>query len=47
MSAFLSPPRLIQTILSAMLMALIWPVILTPPASIFRSLAPAAAETFD
>jgi hypothetical protein len=43
MSAFVSPPRLIQTILGAMLMALIWPVILTPPAAIYRSLAPAAA----
>ena len=44
MSAFVSPPRLIQTILGAMLMALIWPVFLTPPAAIYRSLAPPPPE---
>jgi hypothetical protein len=39
LAAFLQPARLAQVVLSGLLTALIWPVILTPPAAIYRSLA--------
>jgi hypothetical protein len=38
LKAFLAPARLVQVVLSSILTALIWPVILTPPAAIYRSL---------
>jgi hypothetical protein len=42
LQAFLAPTRLVQIVFSSILMALVWPVVLTPPATIYRSLASAA-----
>ena len=39
--AYFTPYRMIQTVLSAGVSALVWPVLFTPPVAIYRSLAPA------
>ncbi|HEY5070815.1 MAG TPA: hypothetical protein VII63_02175 [Caulobacteraceae bacterium] len=44
LAAFVSPARLIQVVLSGVLTALIWPVVMTPPAAIYRALAPAPIQ---
>ena len=41
--AWLSPAKLAQTVLGAVLSALVWPLMLTPAAAIYRSLAPGAS----
>jgi len=40
---YFSPARLAQTVLNAGVSALIWPLIFTPPAAIYRALSPSAA----
>jgi hypothetical protein len=40
---YFSPARLAQTVLNAGVSALIWPLIFTPPAAIYRALSPTAA----
>jgi ABC-type multidrug transport system fused ATPase/permease subunit len=42
LAAYFSPTRIVQTVLGAGVSALIWPLMLTPPAAIYRSLVPAA-----
>ena len=39
---YFAPARLAQTVLNAGVSALIWPLIFTPPAAIYRALAPSA-----
>jgi hypothetical protein len=43
LGAYFTPARIAETVLSAGISALIWPVALTPPTAIYRRLAPAAA----
>jgi hypothetical protein len=45
--AYFTPARLAQTALTACVTALVWPVALTPPTAIYRSLAPAGAAAAD
>jgi hypothetical protein len=45
-ASFFTPLRLIAALFSAFVTALIWPVILTPSARIYRSLKPAAPPRF-
>ncbi len=44
LAAYLAPTMLVQTVLQAALMALLLPVALTPPAAIYRVLAPGYAR---
>jgi hypothetical protein len=46
LAGFFTPLRLIAALFSAFVTALIWPVILTPSARIYRSLKPAARPRF-
>jgi hypothetical protein len=45
--AYFTPYRMIQTVLSAGVSALVWPVLFTPPVAIYRSLAPAGLTAAD
>jgi hypothetical protein len=46
LAAYFSPARLAQTVLNAGVSALIWPLIFTPPAAVYRALSPSAADAF-
>jgi hypothetical protein len=45
--AYFTPFRLIQTVLTAGVSALVWPVLFTPPTAIYQSLAPAGSAAAD
>jgi hypothetical protein len=45
LKSFFSPPRLAQTVLNAGVSALIWPLVFTPPAAIYRALSPATTAS--
>jgi hypothetical protein len=42
LKTYLSPARLLQTVFGAGVWALVWPVLFTPAAAIYRALAPAS-----
>jgi hypothetical protein len=46
LAAYFSPVRLAQTVLNAGVSALIWPLIFTPPAAVYRALSPSAGDAF-
>ena len=45
LSAYLTPARIVSFVISALSSALVWPVLLTPAAAIYRSLPGAVGET--
>ncbi len=47
MKTYFTPWLLVQTVLGAGASALVWPVLLTPPTAIYRSLAPSGATAAD